>query len=144
MAAALQSMFTAITTLPAPAQVSSPGEPSRLSMRGSGSCVKQSGRRARSFRSNGSLGRLPLVSTRTIAGAWTSSPMVPPGSARHYICCDVTVVSALALTGEGRPQPFATLGTALPWPSQNAASALPCAAHPELLRRGPQRPCVLA
>ena len=82
-AAAPRSMFTVITMLPAPAPAFSPGEPSHSSARGYGSCAKQSGQRARSFRNSGSFGRLPQVSIRTIAGVSTSSHMVPRSSAKH-------------------------------------------------------------
>ena len=97
--------------------------------------MKQPSRRARSFRSNGWLGRLPLVSTRTIAGAGTSSPTVPPGEA---LCCDVTLVSAL--TREGHHCDRYKDGAALA-----VAEHRKRAAYRELLvlRQGAQRLCAL-
>ena len=55
------------------------------------------------------------------------------------LCCDVTLVSPL--TRDGRPQPSSTTrdGAALA-----IAERRKRAAYPELLRRGPQRLCVLA
>ena len=55
------------------------------------------------------------------------------------LCCDVTLVSPLAR--DGRPQPSSTTrdGAALA-----VAERRKRAAYPELLRRGPQRLCVLA
>ena len=55
------------------------------------------------------------------------------------LCCDVTLVSPL--TRDGRPQPSSTTrdGAALA-----VAERRKRAAYPELLRRGPQRLCVLA
>ena len=55
------------------------------------------------------------------------------------LCCDVTLVSPL--THDGRPQPSSTSrdGAALA-----IAERRKRAAYPELLRRGPQRLCVLA
>ena len=70
-AAATLSMFTVITMLPARMPACAPGEPSH------------SDQKAKSFRSDGSFGRLPRVSIRMIAGASTSSRMVPHSSAKR-------------------------------------------------------------
>ncbi|OLQ00142.1 hypothetical protein AK812_SmicGene17239 [Symbiodinium microadriaticum] len=91
-------------------------------------------------------------STQRIRLVRTPAPGVDPDDRRRLdfvaygatqlgeaLCCDVTLVSPLAR--DGRPQPSSTTrdGAALA-----VAERRKRAAYPELLRRGPQRLCVLA